>query len=326
MRPENGLNRHHNRHHPHCETQPLKRLNDLIDEASFMRCVAPRIRALPSYSRMRASGTRREAWIDRTSTRTLMRCPRLTAAAYHLHTRTCSLYLVYVDEVKYQPPLQRFYWLCALAISEEDAAPVEAALSRIAITYFGSDELSKRAEFHASAIVSHKYPCKHLPIDVCVQLFKDLVDVIDAHPRIGRIQVRLNPAKMGRVDHHAVAFMYLIEKVDDLMKSRGSRALIIADHDKETAGANVRSLAAFRRLGTGFAYGRQIGRIVDTIHHTHSHESRLLQLADIYAYAVSLRVQSPRASHRVDIVNHIHALANFVWPTKYKHWPPDDAA
>jgi hypothetical protein len=64
---------------------------------------------------------------------------------------------------------------------------------------------------------------------------------------------------------------------------------------------------------------------MDTVHHTRSHESRLLQLADIYAYAVSLRLQNPTASHRVAIVNHINALANFVWPTKYKHWPPDAA-
>jgi hypothetical protein len=148
------------------------------------------------------------------------------------------------------------------------------------------------------------------------------VSIISDHPDVGRIEIRLDPERIGRDDLHQISFMFLIEKVDDLMRARKSRALLIADHDQEMAAPNVRSLSTFRRHGTKFAFGRPIRRVVDTIHHTRSHDSRLLQLADIYAYAMSLREQKSVAPHRAAIVAHFNALDNFWWPTKYKHWPP----
>lgn len=224
--------------------------------------------------------------------------------------------------MKYNPPKERFYWLCGLAIPEDEISSVEAALAAKAQAEFGSDELLKATEFHGSLIVSGKGHYKARPVHDRVQLFNDLASVIDSHPNIGRVVVRLDPTGISREDLHHIAFMFLVEKVDQLMKARSSRALLIADHDQQMAAPNVRSLAGFRKHGTDFAFGQQIEHVVDTIHHTRSHESRLLQLVDIYAYAMSLRQQMPTAPHRVAIVAHLNSLSNFWWPTKYKHWPP----
>ena len=57
-----------------------------------------------------------------------------------------------------------------------------------------------------------------------------------------------------------------------------------------TASSRTRTLtsSAFKVTRTNFQFGQEITRVVDTVHHTHSHHSRLLQLADIYTYAVCL--------------------------------------
>lgn len=227
--------------------------------------------------------------------------------------------------MKYQPPRERFYWLCALAIPEDNIPSIEHALSGIAQNYFGDDALSRGTEFHATHIVGGHGVYKGRPPEGRVELFKDLTNVIDAHPDVGRIEIRLDPSRMSRDDLHHIAFMFLVEKVNDLMHVRDSRALLIADHDQEMATPNVRSLAGFRKSGTDFAFGRAITHIVDTIHHTRSHESRLLQLADIYAFAMSLKAQESKAWRRVAIIEHINSLANFAWPTKFKNWPPNAA-
>ena len=62
-----------------------------------------------------------------------------------------------------------------------------------------------------------------------------------SHPNVRRVVVRLNPQKMSRTDQESVAFMFLVERVDDLMRDRSSLALLIADHDRQFASANVRA-------------------------------------------------------------------------------------
>jgi hypothetical protein len=79
-------------------------------------------------------------------------------------------------------------------------------------------------------------------------------------------------------------------------------------------------VSTYRVSGTEFAYGRSIKRVVDTVHHTDSSHSRLIQLADVYAYSCSLLECNKLSGNREAVANHIRALPTF-WPTKYKHWP-----
>lgn len=232
------------------------------------------------------------------------------------------MHLVYIDEIKYDPPEESFYWLVALAVPEDCVRSVEAALSDIATGFFGTASPDVSSEFHATAIVQGKAACKGRELDERVALFQQLADVIDAHADVGRIVIRLEPALMTRTDFHHIAFMYLVERVEALMATRHSRALLIADHDRDTAWPNVRNLAAYRDAGTDWLFGREIQRIVDTVHHTNSAHSRLLQLTDIYAYAISLREKGPTKHPRSTIVDYVNGLSNFSWPTKLKYWPP----
>ena len=106
------------------------------------------------------------------------------------------------------------------------------------------------------------------------------------------------------------------------MNSRQSTALLIADHDQETAWPNVRNLAAYRESGTDWSFGRDINHLVDTVHHTNSAQSRLLQLTDVYAYTMSLCDKLPTRYPKDTIVQYVGELSDFRWPTKFKYWPP----
>ncbi len=233
-----------------------------------------------------------------------------------------SMYLVYIDEVKYEKKQEPYYWLCGLAIPGESIISVEEALSSIAEDYFGTRLLDPKTEFHASHIVHGKGPFKGHALDQRVGLFQRLADVIDSHEDIERIQVRLDPSRISRSDHDTIAFMYLVERVDMLMRRRNSMALLIADHDKELVNANVRSLSTYKAEGTDFEFGREIKYVVDTVHHTHSHHSRLIQLADLYAYSMSICAKRELSYPRSKLVQYVQGLQNFSFPSTYKHWPP----
>src|SRR5690606_32667077 len=100
-----------------------------------------------------------------------------------------------------------------------------------------------------------------------------------------------------------------------------SLALLIADEDRDIAGANVASLSAFKARGTDFAFGRPIKRVVDTIHHTRSHHSRLLQLADIYVYTLAMVAGPCEKYPRSEIVSYAKSKERLLFPTKYRNWP-----
>lgn len=235
------------------------------------------------------------------------------------------MHLVYIDEVKYQPPDQAYHWLCALAIPDGSIQAVDASLSALATDYFGSPLLGQETEFHARDIVQGKGPYKGQGMDRRVELYKRLLDLIDAAPDIGRIEIRIDPAKMVATTYADKAFMFLVEKVDDYMGSLKSLALLIADEDKEIAGQNVRSLSAYKARGTDYAFGRPITRVVDTIHHTRSQHSRLLQLADAYVYTLATVAGDCTAYPRSAIATHAKSKENLLFPTKYKNWPTDDS-
>jgi hypothetical protein len=235
------------------------------------------------------------------------------------------MHLVYIDEVKYQPPDQPYHWLCALAFPSRSIQSADAALTALATKYFGTPVLNANNEFHAKAILQGKGPYKEWPMDTRVALFKSLLDTIDQTEDLGRIEIRIDPSKMIASGYTDKAFMFLVEKVDEYMNQQESLALLIADEDKELAGSNVASLSGYKARGTDYAFGRLITRAVDTIHHTRSHHSRLLQLADVYVYTLAMVAGDCSTYPRSAIAAHAKSKSNLLFPSKYKNWPTDQS-
>ena len=231
------------------------------------------------------------------------------------------MHLVYVDEVKYDPPTQKYHWLCALAFPDSAIQSIDGELSGIAERFFGTSILDPSREFHGTKIVQGKGPYKARPIQERLDLFKSLLDVVASPVDIGRIEIRIDPERMvARDDYEDWAFMFLVEKVEAYMCQCKSIALLIADEDRELAATNVTSLSSYKARGTRYAFRKDIRNIVDTIHHTQSHHSRLLQLADIYVYTLAMAAGGGDGYLRREIVNHARDRG-ILFPTKYKNWP-----
>jgi hypothetical protein len=231
------------------------------------------------------------------------------------------MHLVYIDEVKHAPPQQAFHWLGALAFAESTIQQVDVALNRLAETFFGTSVLSHNHEFHASHILHGKGPFKGRTAHERIELYKSLLEIINSSNEIGRIEIRIDPAKMIAPHYTDKAFMFLVEKVNDYMREKNSVALLIADDDKELAGQNVSSLSSYKANGTLYPFGKTIEHIVDTIHHTKSHHSRLLQLADVYVYTLAIAAGATDSYIRNRIVEHAKTQTSVLFPTKYKNWP-----
>ncbi len=230
------------------------------------------------------------------------------------------MHLVYIDEVKHDPLTQPYHWLCALALPDCSLQEVDAALGAVAEEFFGTPLLSADTEFHGRDILHGKRAYKGRSTDERVVLYKRLLDILALRADVGRIEIRVEPARMITSSYQDKAFMFLIEKVEDYMRQCKSIALLIADEDKELASTNVTSLSAYRARGTQYAFGKRIAHIVDTIHHTKSHHSRLVQLADIYVYTLAIAAGDHSSYPRSDIVTYA-GEQGILFPSKYKNWP-----
>ena len=235
------------------------------------------------------------------------------------------MYLTYIDEVKYDNISEKYYWLCGLAFPEESIKLLENGLSEISQDYFGTPILSTETEFHASHIVHGKGHYKGHQLNSRFELYKSLLDTLNNCQDLKKIEIRINPAKMVAADYQNKAFMFFVERVNSLMGVLKSTALLISDHDKDMVSSNVTSLSTYKEQGTKYEFGSKINNIVDTIHHTHSHHSRLIQMADIYTYTMALRAKRGLNFPRKEILAYAKAETNLLNSDKYKYWPTDDS-
>ena len=99
-----------------------------------------------------------------------------------------------------------------------------------------------------------------------------------------------------------------------------------ADDDRETDNvAKIFSVdrSTYRAAGTGFRYGLEIRTLFESVHFTHSHLSRFLQLADIYSWSpqyLNRHRSSTDTRHQYMLEVFGSAEVN-LFPAKYKEWP-----
>lgn len=235
------------------------------------------------------------------------------------------MFLIYLDESKYQEGVEPFHWLCGLAFPENSLVTVEERLASIATRYFGTGLLGKEREFHGKDIVHKKAGHKGRDIEERLQLYREIIDAIDEIENLKTIEVRLEPSRMVAEGCEEKAFMFFVEKSEYLMRSQNSLAMLISDHDRDMVSTNVASLSAYKARGTDYHFGTDIRQLVDTIHHTHSHHSRLIQLAVIYTYTRRLQQQTEHSYPQRKIVEYAKSKEVFGLPTKYKHWPTENS-
>ncbi|WP_454056699.1 DUF3800 domain-containing protein [Cupriavidus sp. Marseille-Q8015] len=91
---------------------------------------------------------------------------------------------------------------------------------------------------------------------------------------------------------------------------------------KRSLASSLRSWAGYKSHGTQWASGEVIDHMLDPVHFTHSHHSRMLQLADLFIYMKQFVAAGDYGKPtRKEIIERAASISNCLAPVKYKTWP-----
>jgi hypothetical protein len=200
------------------------------------------------------------------------------------------VFVSYFDEIKPNPKYnQPDYWLGAVSVPMADIPAMEGRVNELAASVFGSADLTKQTEFHSSELYFRNGNFQaELDVGKRLKTFKDLLGIFDAFPQAKKTFVQIKPENIKYSSQTAdrIAFMYLCEQLDGLMAKIGSHTLLIGDRDEERTNSAVQEFLTYRTYGTNWARGKDLERVIDSLYFADSHHSRMLQLADVYIFAM----------------------------------------
>jgi hypothetical protein len=234
------------------------------------------------------------------------------------------VHLIFFDESK-NDDTHASYHIGAIVVHSEHLLSTEEQVREVAQETFGDTRLVHGTEFHAAEIFHRNKAFKEwTDFDARLNVLYRLLQII-SQAQIGRIDIQVNcDLLVAGQNPEDIAFMFLCERANDLMKSRGSLGMLIGDRENDRSAArHAGALSGYRATGTDFAFGREIKNLVDSVHFTQSHLSRFLQLADVYTWFLQFVLrnrQSENARHRAVFEILRRADVN-LGPSKYKEWP-----
>ena len=232
--------------------------------------------------------------------------------------------LIFFDEVKPQPDYPHYH-IGAISIDERDIPAIEEELNLLSEEVFGIRTLSSETEFHACDIYHRKKAFKEIT-DVAqrISVIERLLGVLSKQ-EVGLIDIQINVDKLSAAQSpEEIAFMFLCERANDYMRGQKSLGMLIGDRDTDAAAERFSiGLSGYRATGTNFAFGRDITHLFESVHFTHSHLSRFLQLADVYAWILQFRNRNRGSEDfRHQAIFELLGKEEIdLFPSKYKKWP-----
>jgi hypothetical protein len=232
--------------------------------------------------------------------------------------------LVFFDEAKNDPDYPHYH-IGATCIDEQELSVLEQRISAISQKAFGTAELSRATELHAANIYHRKSNFKHRRVfHERLEIIKDFIDILSLDA-VQLIDVQINcDLLQASQSAEEIAFMFLCERANDLVKSKGSLGMLIGDRESDHLSDRFSTtLSGYRAQGTNFAFGRDIHNLVDSVHFTHSHLSRFLQLADIYAWLLQFvnRNRGSSDARHLQVFGLLRRDEVNLFPSKHKEWP-----
>ena len=232
--------------------------------------------------------------------------------------------LIFFDESK-NDPRYLHYHLGAVCIDDSSLLQIEARVQKLAVDAFGTFELSAATEFHAAEIFHRNKNFREWhDFGRRIALLGAFIDILSLH-EVQLIDIQINCEKLHLEQvAEEIAFMFLCERANDLVRAQGSIGMLIGDRQSDQhAARSATSLSAYRARGTDFAFGREIRNLVDSVHFTQSHLSRFLQLADIYVWLPQFqnRNRGSKNEHHRAVFELLRREHVRVFPSKYKEWP-----
>jgi hypothetical protein len=142
--------------------------------------------------------------------------------------------ITYFDEVKYQAGVQPYYWLGGIVVNADAIWALEQKVSDLANECFKVATLSRDTEFHAADIFHRKKNFKSWPdIQARIGVINKLASIVNEQNDIGKVHVRIEPARMVATDYEQKAFMFFVERVETFLRAANSRGILIGDRESE---------------------------------------------------------------------------------------------
>lgn len=214
------------------------------------------------------------------------------------------MYILYADDSgSAEDASQRFFVLAGLAVFERQPHWIAQRLEAIAARFNPADPAS--VELHGSPMYTGSKIWRKIPSSDRIGALKAALEVLaESHQSNCAFAVAVDKQAVSPRDPVEVAFEQLCSRFDHfLMRCHKAgdtqRGIII--FDKSTRETNIQRLATdFRTIGHSFGQVRNLAEVPVFID---SRASRLVQLADLIAYAVFRHVE--RADNRfIDIFRH----------------------
>ncbi len=232
--------------------------------------------------------------------------------------------LIFFDESKNDEDYEHYH-IGGVCIDENNLSTVEASINEVVQESFGHSRLVRGTELHAAEIYHRKNHFKEWSnFEQRIQLLDRMMQILSM-PELQLIDIQINAAKLWKNQvPDEVAFMFFCERANDLCKAHGCLGMLIGDRESDRVAEQYAvSLSGYRAGGTDFEFGRNIENLVDSVHFTHSHLSRFLQLADIYTWLLQFRNRNRDSEEfRHKAIFDIWAREEVtIYPSKYKEWP-----
>lgn len=232
--------------------------------------------------------------------------------------------LVFFDESKPDTEYPHYH-LGAVCIDEGQLSNIETRVAAIAEKAFGTSQVDRSTELHGADIFNRMNNFKGEPdFGKRLALLSDFADILSL-PEAQLIDIQINcNALQGAHAPENLAFMFFVERANSLVKGQGALGMLIGDRENDKiADRFSTTLSGYRTKGTDFAFGQDIDHLVDSVHFTHSHLSRFLQLADVYTWFLQFqnRHQASKHERHVAVFKVLRRDTVNLWPAKYKEWP-----
>lgn len=232
--------------------------------------------------------------------------------------------LIFFDEAKNDKDYPHYH-IGGVCVDEQNLPEIEQRINEVASLAFGHSSLVRGTELHAAEIFHRKNHFKEWSdFNSRIGLLDHMMQILSV-PEVMLIDVHINVNQLwGSQVPEEIAFMFFCERANDLCKAKRCLGMLIGDRESDrVAEKHAVTLSGYRARGTTFEFGRDIHNLVDSVHFTHSHLSRFLQLADVYTWLLQFRNRnrgSENFRHRA-IFDILARDDISLAPSKYKEWP-----
>lgn len=197
--------------------------------------------------------------------------------------------LAYVDESN----RGNFYGFAALVADEHATKSLTADLNAIVQQASIDFGIPATTEIHAHPLFHGSEGWALVPPRARVAIYRQIIEAIcrhdvlfilrhvDSKRLLQRQESRRYPV---RFPAEQVCFQHILQRVDRVAQARDTHALLIADNRSDRERHRER-FATYQTEGTPGAYMyTTLDRLLDTVHFAPSHQSRMLQAADMLAF------------------------------------------